>query len=137
MAVDFGETILAPSRIWRAGATGLLLSEREEEWYAFDDVPRPLPNGPACLLEGNAILAASLLPGTLDWMVEGVALPVDSAQVATMTRGEGIGGTPGWNVVLADGNTFFGSLKMPYLAMQRGEHKIELPVNQLRAYRVP
>lgn len=137
LAVDFGEGSDALYRIWRAGAAGLLLSEREEEWFGFEDVPRPLPEGPACLMDGNTILAASLVPGTLDWMVEGVALPVDSAQIASMTRGEGSAGTTGWNVVLADGNTFFGSLKTPYLAILHGEHRIELPVNQLRAFRVP
>lgn len=137
LAVDFGESTDNLYRIWKAGATGLLLGGTEEEWFGFEDVPRPLPKEPACLIDGNTVLAASLVPGTLDWMVEGVALPVNSAQIASMTRGEGSGGTRGWNVILTDGNTFFGSLKTPSLAILHGEHRIELPLNQLRAYRVP
>lgn len=136
LAIDFGKAFDSMDRIWRAGASGLLLREREEEWFEFDDVSRPLPSGPAWLLEGNVILTAPLAAGTLDWIVEGTALPVDSTQIISMTRGEDRGGKMGWTVVLADGNTFFGSIKIPYLAMQHGERRIELPVRQVLAFRV-
>lgn len=134
-AVDFLGGTDAIHRVWKAGATGILLDEKEDEWFVFEDVPRPLPKGPACLLDGNTILAASLVPGTLDWMVEGVALPVDAAQIVSMTKAEGSDDKAGWNVVLADGNAFFGSLKAPCLAIQHGEYTIKLPVSQLRAFR--
>lgn len=136
-----GDSLRIPAhlidRIWKAGATAMMISSSANEWLSLDEVPGNESGG--FLFRGNAFLCATLADGTMRLEDSGAEIQVNSDSVQSIQRDlSSIPSTPEeLTIELLNGEILRGVLSDPFIALVWQGRTIQVPVESLIAFQLP
>lgn len=121
-------------RIWRP-ETPLRLNYPKGDWMSFSEVPEGIGPETGLLLAGNELLAGTLVPATLTLRDGSTTVKVASDRLLGMERSDDPANPDHFVLQLQGGERLSGQILDRYLWLDSPQGKLELPFDQVLAYR--
>lgn len=123
------------TRVWPTGGSPLLPRKADSEWVEFAEVPVGLAPAQGLLARGNHLIAGTLATGDVSVRDGSSVFTIDSARIESFLRQIEPGKEGLFLLTLGGGEKIEVALMDTYLSVRTSRGVLELPSEQVLAYR--